>query len=52
MNVARICREFADAQKNFEYVELHPTYDGKVYTRAALQTRGQMYVVSIRFPET
>jgi ubiquitin-protein ligase len=52
MNVERIRKEFADALKNFEYVELHPTYDGKVYARAALQTPSQMYVVSIRFPET
>jgi len=51
MNVERIRREFAEAQNSFEYVELHPTYDGKVYARAALQTPSQMYVVSIRFPE-
>src|SRR5260370_17166779 len=51
MNVERIRREFAEAQKSFEYVELHPTWDGKVYARAALQTPSQVYVVSIRFPE-
>lgn len=52
MNVSRIQAECAEALKSFEYVELHPTPDGKVYAKAALQTPSQMYIVSIRFPET
>jgi ubiquitin-protein ligase len=51
MDVDRIRREFAEALRSFAYVELHPTYDGKVYAKAALQTPSQMYILSIRFPE-
>lgn len=52
MDVSRINREFAEAQKTFAYLELHPTTDGKVYARTALQTISAMYVLSIKFPET
>jgi ubiquitin-protein ligase len=52
MDVNRIQREFSEAQKTFAYVELHPTSDGKVYARTALQTSSGMYVLSIKFPET
>jgi ubiquitin-protein ligase len=52
MDVNRINREFAEAQKTFAYLELHPTTDGKVYARTALQTVSAMYVLSIKFPET
>ena len=38
MDIARINREFVDAQRTFALVELHPTLDGKVYARSALQT--------------
>jgi len=51
MDVNRINREFAEAQKTFAYLELHPTTDGKVYARTALQTVSAMYVLSIKFPE-
>ncbi len=51
MDIGRIQREFLEAQKTFAYVELHPTSDGKVYARTALQTAGGMYVLSIKFPE-
>jgi len=51
MDVNRVQREFAEAQKTFAYVELHPTYDGKVYAKAALQTPSQMYILSVRFPD-
>jgi ubiquitin-protein ligase len=53
MDIARIHREFADAQRTFALVELHPTTDGKVFVRTALQTgTGKHYVLSIRFPDT
>jgi len=53
MDIARIYREFAEAQKTFALVELRPTTDGKVCARAALQTtNGRQFVVSIKFPDT
>ncbi|MGY3353556.1 ubiquitin-protein ligase [Bradyrhizobium sp. GM0.4] len=52
MNLLRIQQEFADAQRSFAYVELHPTVDGKVFAKTALQTPSSMYVLSIRFPDT
>ena len=51
MDINRIRREFSDAQNSFAYVELHPTYDGKVYVKAALQAASQMYVLSVKFPD-
>lgn len=51
MNIQRIQREFTDAQRTFAMVELHPTADGRVYVRTALQTATGVYVVSIRFPD-
>lgn len=53
MDINRIQREFAEAQRTFALVELKPTTDGKVYARTALQTTvGQNYILSIRFPNT
>jgi ubiquitin-protein ligase len=52
MDLSRINREFVDAQRAFAYLELHPTTDGKVYAKTALQTISGMYVLSIRFPDT
>ena len=53
MDMSRIQREFADAQRTFALVELRPTTDGKVYARTALQTTaGHNYVLSIKFPDT
>ena len=52
MDIARIHREFAEAQRTFALVELRPTTDGKVYARTALQTsNGRNYVLSIKFPD-
>jgi ubiquitin-protein ligase len=51
MDITRIQREFAEAQKTFAYLELHPTTDGKVYAKTALQTAKGMYVLSVKFPE-
>lgn len=53
MDIARIRREFADAQEKFSLVELQPTANGNVYARTGLQTStGNYYVLSIRFPDT
>jgi len=52
MDISRIQREFSEAQRTFAYLELHPTTDGKVYAKTALQTVGGMYVLSVRFPES
>jgi ubiquitin-protein ligase len=53
MDIMRIQRELAEAQRTFALVELRPTPDGGVYARAGLQTtNGRQYVVSIRFPDT
>ena len=53
MDIARIRREFADAQQTFSLVELKPTPEGAVYARVALQTvAAKQYVVSIRFPDS
>ncbi len=53
MDIARIQREFADAQRTFALVELRPTTDGKDYARTALQTtNGKTYVLSIKFPDS
>jgi ubiquitin-protein ligase len=53
MDITRIQREFAEAQRTFALVELRPTPDGKVYARTALQTsNGKNYVLSIKFPDT
>lgn len=52
MDIARINREFSDAQNTFSMVELRPTPEGTVYARVALQTGSGTYVLSIRFPGT
>jgi ubiquitin-protein ligase len=52
MDLTRIRFEFSEAQRTFAYVELHPTSDGKVYAKTALQTGNQMYVLSIKFPDS
>jgi ubiquitin-protein ligase len=52
VDINRIQREFADAQRTFALVELRPTPDGKVYAPTGLQTsNGRQYVLSIRFPD-
>ena len=53
MDIPRIQREFAEAQRTFALVELRPTSDGKVFAKTAVQTTvGRQYVLSIRFPDT
>ena len=53
MDIARIQREFLEAQQRFALVELRPTTDGRVYARTALQTlNGRNYVLSIKFPDS
>jgi ubiquitin-protein ligase len=51
MDITRIRREFAEAERSFSVIELHPTPQGTVYARAALQTGNGTYVLSIRFPD-
>ena len=52
VDVDRIQREFAEAQRTFTFVELYPTSDGKVYARTVLQTSNQTtYVLTVRFPD-
>jgi ubiquitin-protein ligase len=51
VDINRIQREFLEAQKTFAYLELHPTADGRVFAKTALQTSIQMYVLSIKFPD-
>ena len=52
MDINRIQRELAEAQRTFASVQLYPTNDGKVYAKTALQTiQNKTYVVSVRFTE-
>ena len=52
MDISRIQREFAEAQRSFANLELRPTVDGKIFAKTALQTAGGIYVLSIKFPDT
>jgi ubiquitin-protein ligase len=52
MDINRIRREFAEAQKIFPSLALYPTSDGKVFAKAPLETAFGVYVLSVRFPET
>ncbi len=52
MNLLRIRKEFDAAVRQFSYVELYPTLDGKLYVKAALQASEQYYIVEIHFPPT
>lgn len=53
MDIGKIHRELAEAQRTFALVELRPTTDGKVYARTALHTSvGRNYVLSIQFPDS
>ena len=50
MSVQRIQVELARALQVFAFVELHPTGDGGVFVKAALQTSARVtYFVEIRF---
>lgn len=52
MNITRIQNEFNEARQYFSYIELHPTAEGNVYVKAALQPSSQQYyVISIYFPD-
>ncbi len=52
MNIQRIRAEVAQASNQFAYVEAHPTEEGGVYVRAAMQTSAEKtYFISIFFPE-
>ena len=50
MDIQRIRREVAQATLQFAFVEAHPTTDGGVYVKAAMQTSaGKTYFMSIYF---
>lgn len=51
MDLIRIRREFETACQHFEYVQLNPTTDGKVFVKAALQAGNQTYILAIYFPD-
>ncbi|HVA65321.1 MAG TPA: hypothetical protein VNK24_00160 [Elusimicrobiota bacterium] len=51
MDLVRIQAEYTAARQQFSYVELHPTTQGSVFAKAALQpTPQQFYVVAVHFP--
>lgn len=53
MDLGRIRKEIADAQREFSYVEPHRTDDDKLYVLAALQTnQNKIYTLSIDIPES
>lgn len=52
MDIQRIWREVREASATFALVEGHPTTDGGVFVKAALQTSaGNPYIVMVQFPE-
>lgn len=52
MDTQRIWREIREAQSTFALVEEHPTVDGGVYVKAAMQTSaGGTYIVQVQFPD-
>ena len=52
MNLARIRREIAAAQRYFDYVEGHPTAEGSVVALIALETSRHVYTLAVSFPES
>ena len=52
MNLARIQNEFNKARQDFSYIELHPTMDGNLYVKIALQPSTQLYIIAIYFPDS
>jgi len=52
MDIQRIRTEVRQATATFAYVEAHPTNDGGVFVKAALQTSpGSTWIISISFPD-
>ena len=53
MNIYLIQSQFNQAKQYFSYIELHPTDDGKVFIRVALQPSSQQYyVINVYFPDS
>lgn len=52
MNLARIRREIAAAQRYFDYVEGHRTVEGGVMALIALETGRRIYTLEVLFPES
>lgn len=52
MNIQRIWHDIRKAQRQFDYVEGHPTTDGGVMAMVALQTIPRhIYTLEITFPD-
>ena len=52
MNLARIWGDITSAQQQFDYVEAHPTNNGRVMVLVALQTALRLYTLAVNFPDT
>ena len=52
MNLQRIWHDITKAQRQFDYVEGHPTINGGVMAMVALQTTRHLYTLEITFPDT
>ncbi|MFA5291517.1 MAG: hypothetical protein WC496_00630 [Phycisphaerae bacterium] len=53
MDIIRIQNEFKEAQEYFSYIELHPTSDGKLYVKSAIQSSfTNYYILKIVFPDS
>jgi ubiquitin-protein ligase len=51
MDLVRIHAEYNAARQQFSYVELHPTAQGSVFAKVALQpTSQQFYIAAVYFP--
>lgn len=51
MNLSRIQRDIANAQRQFDYVESHPTSSGGLMAMVALQTTRRYYTLAVTFPD-
>ena len=52
MNLVRVRREIEEAKQYFDYVEGHPTVEGGVTVRVALETSKDIYTLNVSFPQT
>lgn len=52
MNLSRIQRDIENAQRQFDYVESHPTNSGGIMAMVALQTTRRYYTLAVTFPDT
>lgn len=52
MNLKRVRRDIENARQHFDYVEAHPTENGGLTARVALQTSRRLYTLEVIFLET